>query len=574
MKWFACLVLIGAVWASGTASAQFTITTPHTVSLGVQPSQLKFEFDELKVPADREISLTFLNNGIMPHNFVLCDAGRIDAVVAAAGKMNPASAAERGWVPDSKDVLAHTPLVVGGSQKTITFRSPKTPGAYPYLCCYPGHWFLMRGTLTVVDPEKGEVVPVITNMKLGASATDSLALSTVQPKPEGSLTRPFVIRTFMPDPGLADAVFQFHQQGHAASKYSPNAGKDVNGTVNPIHGLPAAFGVSHGEALSYCWDSVECKLLYAWVGGFLDMTPYWGAGSGGGRKGFRYVPKITGRVVLQTSTAGPLATEKVTFHGFRLDNGVPVFRYTRAGFEIEERIEPAGGAMLQSFELTSPSQKTATFIFTNEEKALLTSSAGSWDGTTLTVPVDDSALLALTWNIPEPPPPPPPPPPKPVLVESTDGVLKLVTRIGGGADKPALVKGGLKQGGLVYGDREYQYADVPERLRGADIVQTFNNDKKAAGARYAFSLAKPGRVVLLNDNRHAQPPGLKPKGALRKTGETVTTNYNFSFDVYEAELPAGDYTFNKQNDNSHFAFTAFARWQNQPRKQPTKETTK
>jgi len=81
------------VWialAAGTASAQITM------SLGVKPSQLKFEFDELTVPADREISLTFLNNGIMPHNFVLCEAGRMDALVAAAGTMNPASAAKRG----------------------------------------------------------------------------------------------------------------------------------------------------------------------------------------------------------------------------------------------------------------------------------------------------------------------------------------------------------------------------------------------------------------------------------------------------------------------------------------------
>jgi len=129
-----------------------------------------------------------------------------------------------------------------------------------------------------------------------------------------------------------------------------------------------------------------------------------------------------------------------------------------------------------------------------------------------------------------------------------------------------LIKGGLKKGGLVYGDREYHYADVPERLQGADIIQTFNNDKKAAGARYAFSLAKPGRVVLLNDTRHGGPPGLKPKAVFRKTGEIVTTDFTFSFEVYEAELPAGDYSFDKQGDNSHFTFTAFSR--------PKKETDK
>jgi len=548
-RWLVCVVWLG--FGMAIAPAQFSI------SLGVKPSQLKFEFDELKVPAGEEVRLTFLNNGIMPHNFVLCAAGREDAVIEAAGKMNPASAAERGWVPDSKDVLAHTTLVQGGEQAVINFQSPKTPGKYVYLCCYPGHWFVMRGTLTVVDREKEQPAPVTTAFNLKAPA-DNLTLSTVQPKPIGTRTQPFVIRTFMPDPGLAPAVFQFHHQGHPASKYSPNAGKDVNGTVNPIHGLPAAFGVSHGNDLSYCWDTVECKLLYAWVGGFLDMTPYWGGGTGGGRKGFGYVPTIIGRVVHQSSTAGPLATDRVKFHGFRLEQGVPVFRYQRAGFEIEERIEPAGGSMLQSLVLDSPNKRTAAFEFTEQEKSQLQVSAGTWEENTLRVPVDGKTLVAFTWKIPEPPPPPPPPPPpKPVMVDSTDGVLKSLTR--GKADKQArLIKGGLKKGGTIYGDREYHYAKVPERLRGADIVQTFNNDKKAAGTHYAFALAKPGRVVLLNDTRHGAPPRLDGKAVFRKTGETVTTDFDFEFHVFEAELPAGDYRFDKQNDMSHFTFTAFA----------------
>jgi azurin len=31
----------------------------------------------------------------------------------------------------------------------LTFTAPKTPGRYPFLCTFPGHWRLMRGELIV-----------------------------------------------------------------------------------------------------------------------------------------------------------------------------------------------------------------------------------------------------------------------------------------------------------------------------------------------------------------------------------------------------------------------------------------
>jgi azurin len=32
---------------------------------------------------------------------------------------------------------------------TVTFTAPTTPGEYPFVCSFPGHWVTMRGILRV-----------------------------------------------------------------------------------------------------------------------------------------------------------------------------------------------------------------------------------------------------------------------------------------------------------------------------------------------------------------------------------------------------------------------------------------
>ena len=48
--------------------------------------------------------------------------------------------------------------------------------------------------------------------------------------------------------------------------------------VQPIDGIPAAIAVNHAKELSYVWDTTECRLLYAWKDGFLDMSTLLGSG--------------------------------------------------------------------------------------------------------------------------------------------------------------------------------------------------------------------------------------------------------------------------------------------------------
>ena len=47
------------------------------------------------------------------------------------------------------DVIAATKLLGPAESETIEFTAPKEPGSYEYVCTFPGHFALMRGTMTV-----------------------------------------------------------------------------------------------------------------------------------------------------------------------------------------------------------------------------------------------------------------------------------------------------------------------------------------------------------------------------------------------------------------------------------------
>jgi azurin len=46
-------------------------------------------------------------------------------------------------------VLFHTSLLEPQKSETIYFVAPATPGEYAYICSFPGHAQLMRGTMRV-----------------------------------------------------------------------------------------------------------------------------------------------------------------------------------------------------------------------------------------------------------------------------------------------------------------------------------------------------------------------------------------------------------------------------------------
>jgi len=86
----------------------------------------------------------------MPHNVVVLESGRLEAFGEElnAFASDPDAAAE-SYVPDSDNVLFAMEMVDPRQSGRLSFFAPTTPGEYPFVCTYPGHWQTMRGVIRV-----------------------------------------------------------------------------------------------------------------------------------------------------------------------------------------------------------------------------------------------------------------------------------------------------------------------------------------------------------------------------------------------------------------------------------------
>jgi azurin len=116
-----------------------------TIRIGTLRERLMYDVKELRVKAGRKIRLTFANTDVMPHNLLVTQPGKADAVMNAAIAMG-AAGFEKGFIPAGDDVLHHTRLLDMGKEEILEFALP-APGEYPFICSFPGHGVLMRGVL-------------------------------------------------------------------------------------------------------------------------------------------------------------------------------------------------------------------------------------------------------------------------------------------------------------------------------------------------------------------------------------------------------------------------------------------
>jgi azurin len=140
------LVLIAALavprFAHATDACQLEITGND---------QMQYDKQTLSVPSScTQVTLTLHHTGKLPreamgHNWVLVNGADLNAV-ASAGM---AAGLADDYVPSGdKRVLAHTKTIGGGQTTSVTFPTSgmKPGGDYRYLCTFPGHNALMRGT--------------------------------------------------------------------------------------------------------------------------------------------------------------------------------------------------------------------------------------------------------------------------------------------------------------------------------------------------------------------------------------------------------------------------------------------
>ena len=113
-------------------------------------SNLAYKTPELKATAGETLALTFVNPDVVPHNWVLVKPGALEGVGALAdGLIADPAAVARHYVPKTSDLIAYADITEPGRRQTIYFTVPDTPGRYPFLCTFPGHWRLMNGHLIV-----------------------------------------------------------------------------------------------------------------------------------------------------------------------------------------------------------------------------------------------------------------------------------------------------------------------------------------------------------------------------------------------------------------------------------------
>lgn len=308
------------------AQASDTVTVEINAVPGIRYDRVRFQ-----APPGAPVKIVFTNRddvADMDHNLVVTRPGARMEVVQAGMQ----AGVENSYVPRMPEVLAFTPQLERGGSYTLTFSAPTEPGAYPYVCTFPGHGYVMYGVMYVgqempalasdenVPPQQraGEDAPVA-----GAQgdAPDREGGGRAGPPPEGpplsfGTTFPAVSRTFMPESG------------------------------------PASIAVGFEDGQSYNFDAGEGFLRYAWAGGFVDNWEHW-RGNGNA------YAAVEGEIFYRSRIGVPLrfgAREEagdVEFLGYRLgDDDVPEFHYRLDGADVHEKIEPrAGGGLVRTFRI-------------------------------------------------------------------------------------------------------------------------------------------------------------------------------------------------------------------------------
>ena len=124
----------------------------RVIAVGTVPHRMIFDKERIAVQAGKPVEFRFSNSDNMPHNFAITQPGALEEVgLLGEATARDADAIGRQYIPRSDKILLASRLLQPGENQAISFEVPKTPGVYPYVCTYPGHWRRMYGALYVVE---------------------------------------------------------------------------------------------------------------------------------------------------------------------------------------------------------------------------------------------------------------------------------------------------------------------------------------------------------------------------------------------------------------------------------------
>lgn len=122
----------------------------QTIAIKTIPERLLFDVREFKVKAGAPVKLVFENPDVTPHNLLIVQPGAADEVGMAGNEMAKLpDGMAKGFIPDSPKILHKTKMLMQGDSEVLRFAAPVTPGRYPYICTFPGHWLVMKGEMVV-----------------------------------------------------------------------------------------------------------------------------------------------------------------------------------------------------------------------------------------------------------------------------------------------------------------------------------------------------------------------------------------------------------------------------------------
>jgi len=113
------------------------------------PEKMQYDKSAFTVKAGQKVKIWFQNDDFMPHNILFCQPGAGMDVAMKAVQLG-AKGFDVGFVPKDKRILAASKLLNHRQTQVLEFTAPAAPGAYDYVCTFPGHWTLMKGVMKVI----------------------------------------------------------------------------------------------------------------------------------------------------------------------------------------------------------------------------------------------------------------------------------------------------------------------------------------------------------------------------------------------------------------------------------------
>ena len=178
-------------------------------------------------------------------------------------------------------------------------------------------------------------------------------------------------------------------EGFAAVRTEPGSEAQPVPTNRPIvirwdmpEATPSAFAVGLPGGVSYCFDAGESRLLYAWLGGYVDMTGTLYEKRDRATRLTR-TADLVGEVFYRPEgfplrVGDPDRIPQRRFRGYRLVEGYPEFHYQVDGVDVYERVRAttAQDGLVRKFRVKSVHQPM-WFLGDEPEGAELKSSLGT-----------------------------------------------------------------------------------------------------------------------------------------------------------------------------------------------------